>query len=103
MIDASNYNDILSIISSIQDSDKKKDIITKLLNFAAETANADGYFFYTISPTKYITLEQINISSINLNIIGTSCDKIRPPIFIPDIKNKKKTIEACTLSNEIIN
>ena len=103
MIYTSNYDNILSILSSIQDNDKKEELISKLLQFCASIANADGYFFYTITPSKYINLEHINIFSLNLNINGASCDKIRPPIFIPDLKNKKKTIELCTISNEIIN
>lgn len=105
MIDTANYDNIFSIISSIQNNDKKEDLIIKILDFASNLANADGYFFYNITSTKYINLERVKINSLHMNISGSSCDKIRHPIFIPDIKNKskKKPLELCTISNEIIN
>lgn len=105
MLDISNYDNIFSIISSIQNNDKKEELIVKILNLAADFANADGFFFYNVTSTKYINLEHIKINSLRLDIQGTSCNKIRSPIFIPDIKNKskKKPLELCAISNEIIN
>jgi hypothetical protein len=45
LIDTANYDNIFSIISSIQNNDKKEDLIIKILDFASNLANADGYFY----------------------------------------------------------
>ena len=105
MIETSNYEDILSILSSIQNNEEKDELVIKTLEAAAKISNADGYFLYKTTPENQIILDIVNIKSLHLNLSQTSCDKIHTPVDMANLKNKadKSTIEICAYSQEVIN
>ena len=105
LIDSSEYEDIFLLLSSLQDKKKFHDTVLETLILAANISNSDGYFLYNVTPSKYINLEYMHINSLRLEIKGSACDRIFPPTYIPDIKNKKlkSPIETCAHTNDLIN
>lgn len=105
LIDETEFENIFSLLTSMQDKKKVQDIILETLVFAANISNSDGYFLYNVTPSKYIHLEYLHIKSLKLEIKGSACDRLFPPTYIPDIKNKKlkRPIEVCAGNNDIIN
>lgn len=105
LTEISEYEDIFSLLSAFQDKKKHHEVILDILSFASNISNADGYFIYKVTPSKYINLEYLHIKSLRLEFKGSSCDRLFPPAYIPDAKNKKlkRPIEICALVNDIIN
>ena len=105
LTDISEYEDIFSLLSSMQNTKKHQENILEILNLASNISNSDGYFIYKVTPSKYINLEYMHIKSLKLEVKGSACDRLFSPAYIPDAKNKKlkRPIEICALANDIIN
>lgn len=105
MTDIFENDNILSLLSSAKNNRKPQEFIVKTLKFASDLSNCDACFLYKATPSKYINLEYLNIKSLHLEAIASSCDKFFSPIFLPEAKNKKTkhTTEICAIDKDIIN
>ena len=96
---------ILSLLNETPKDDKINEFIAKVMNAAAEIANADGCFFFHVTPNNFMNLTYSKINSIKSSALGTSNMRLFPSVFLPEIKNtsKKTPAESCAINKEIIN
>lgn len=97
--------DIMALSNSLSGSDNVDVIIPKAIAIAAGIADADGSFFFHVTPNHFMNLSYSRIDSLNTSISGTSNMQLFPSVFLPDIKDKqsKRPAEACAVNQEIIN
>lgn len=97
--------DIMALSNSLSGSDNVDVIIPKAIAIAAGIADADGSFFFHVTPNHFMNLSYSRIDSLNTSISGTSNMQLFPSVFLPDIKDKqsKRPAEACAINQEIIN
>lgn len=96
--------DILPLLNSLGSDDTEK-TIPQIIDTAAQMANADGCFFFHITPQHFMNLIYSWVDSLNLSISGTSNIRLFPSAFLPEAKNKKnkRPSEACAIYGKIIN
>ena len=76
--------------------------IEKVMQLAARAADADGSFFFRVTPDKYMNLQYSNIQSLNAASSGLN---FFDGVFIPDLKHKalRRPAEICAFSHDIVN
>lgn len=81
------------------------DIIAKAMEVAANISNADGYFFFHVTPGQYINLVYSKINSLATSVSGTANMLMFPSVSVAEIKDKKnkRPAELCAVNQEIIN
>lgn len=96
--------DILSLLNNLNSNDTET-IIPKVIDTAAQIANADGCFFFHITSENFMNLIYSWVDSLNLSLSGTSNIGLFPSIYLPESKNKKnkRPSEACAIYGKIIN
>lgn len=93
-------DNILTLSEQLSDKENDDDVIAKAMETAAGIADADGCFFFHITPASYMNLVYSRIESLRLlNEI------MFPSVFLPEIKDKpeKQLAETCALTKEVIN
>lgn len=105
-----NLNDILlqdmiTLSGKMSDGCDPAEIVALAVEAASRIADADGCFFFHITPTRFMNLIYSHVNSLNTSISGTSNMALFPSVYLPDIKNKqnKRPAEACAVNKEIIN
>lgn len=97
---------LLELCKNITRKRDVKEIITDVMSAAADAANADGSFFFEVSPEKYMTLNYCRIDSLQAQK-NTPVENAAffPPVFVPDIRAKmaKRPAEICAYNREIVN
>ncbi len=98
-------DNIFSLFSSLKNTDDVNLSITQIIKIAADIANADGYFFFHITPNHYMNLICSYIQGINTGFSGISNAQFFESVYLPNIKNKKNKCpaEMCAINKEIIN
>ncbi len=98
-------DDISVLIKTFVFVDDPDNNIIQTMDTASEIANADGCFFYELTPDKYLNMKYCNIKSLNSKFFGIENQQIFPSVFIPDSRNKalKSIAETCCINEEIIN
>ncbi len=98
-------DDMLTLTSKLSSEDNVNDFIAKVMDTAAGLANADGCFFFHVTPTHFLNLIYSHIKSLKASVSGTSNMRWFPSVFLPDINNntKKRPPEACAINGDIIN
>lgn len=96
--------DILFLLNNLNSNDTET-IIPKVIDTAAQIANADGCFFFHITSENFMNLIYSWVDSLNLSLSGTSNIGLFPSIYLPESKNKKnkRPSEACAIYGKIIN
>lgn len=96
--------DILPLLNNLNSTDTEK-MIPKVIDTAAQIANADGCFFFHVTPQHFMNLIYSWVDSLNLSLSGTSNMRFFPSVFLPDSKNKKnkRPSETCAIYGKIIN
>lgn len=96
--------DILPLLNNLCSNDTEA-VIPKVIDTAAQIANADGCFFFHITPESFMNLIYSWVDSLNLSLSGTSNMRLFPSTYLPDAKNKKnkRPAEACAIYGTIIN
>ena len=81
------------------------DIIAKAMEVAANISNADGCFFFHVTPGQYINLVYSKINSLATSVSGTANMRLFPSVSVAEIKDKKnkRPAELCAVNQEIIN
>ena len=97
--------DLLSLNTFIATHSDFGDIIEKVMQIAAKTAVADGYFFYEITPEKYMTLVYSDVKSLSKRLNGLDNALFYETKSLSEIRQKavKRPAELCALGHEIIN
>ena len=99
------FDDISAIFNDLQSGDNISSIISRTIDLAAEVADADGCFFFHVTPSNYINLIHGRIKSLTPETTKTSNIELFESTHLPSIKNKKlkRPAEACAINKEIIN
>ena len=99
------FDDISAIFNDLQSGDNISSIISRTIDLAAEVADADGCFFFHVTPSNYINLIHGRIKSLTPETTKTSNIELFESTHLPGIKNKKlkRPAEACAINKEIIN
>ncbi len=89
-------------VSRKQDADT---VIADVMSAAADAANADGCFFFEVSPEKYMTLNYAAIAGLQNKNVSFENAAFFPPVYVPDIHAKmaKRPAEICACNREIVN
>ena len=97
--------DLLALNTFIATHSDFGDIIEKVMQVAAKTAVADGYFFYEITPDKYMTLVYSDVKSLSKRLNGMDNALFYETKSLSEIRQKssKRPAELCALGHEIIN
>ncbi len=98
-------SNVLRLCKSASCGDSVDDIIASTMTLACSIANADGCFFFHVTPKKFLNLVFSRIESLNSSISGTSNMRLFPSVYLPDIveKHPKQPAELCAINREIIN
>ena len=94
-----------SLLQTIATADNTDELIKNILTESSSLAEADGCFFFSVTPSCFMNLNYSNVKSLDLNVSGTANLGLFPSIFLPESKNKKKLSpsEICASRQEIIN
>lgn len=97
--------DLLALNTFIATHSDFGEIIEKVMQVAAKTAVADGYFFYEITPDKYMTLVYSDVKSLSKRLNGMDNALFYETKSLSEIRQKssKRPAELCALGHEIIN
>lgn len=81
------------------------EIIAKAMDVAAEIANADGYFFFHVTPGYFLNLLHSKVNSLAKSVSGTANMRMFPSVYLPDVRDRKtkRPAELCAINQEIIN
>ena len=66
------FDDISAIFNDLQSGDNISSIISRTIDLAAEVADADGCFFFHVTPSNYINLIHGRIKSLTPETTKTS-------------------------------
>lgn len=97
---------LLELSRSLNQEQDIGNIIRKVMSTAADAANADGSFFFEVSPEKYMSLNYASITSLQARSSSPFENAVFfPPVFVPDIRGKaaKRPAEICAYNREIVN
>lgn len=100
-----NYEDILELNSKIFECKDYDTVLTNIIEYAQQVAQADGTFLYILNSDDYFNLEITRIKSIGLSRNGSDNIALYPISYLPDLKEKNKVsmAEASALRKEILN
>ena len=98
-------SNVLRLCKSASSGDSVDDIISSTMTLACSIANADGCFFFHVTPKKFLNLVFSRIESLNTSISGTSNMRLFSSVYLPDIvdKHPKQPAELCAINREVIN
>lgn len=103
-------NDIIltGLLELCKDVSRKQDtaaVIAGVMSAAADAANADGSFFFEVSPDKYMSLNYAVITGLQNKNTPFENAAFFPPVYVPDIRAKmaKRPAEICACNREIVN
>ncbi len=98
----SNFISLLGFLNEEKSFNKK---IAAILDFYLSEFNIDGVNFFVVGDHKVLTLQYMKYNSINFFRNNADTGSYFAPIFISDIKQKRKLsiAERCLINNEIIN
>lgn len=97
---------LLELSRGINQEQDIASLIRKVMTAAADAANADGCFFFEVSPEKYMSLNYACITSLQAQSNSPfENSAFFPPVFVPDIRGKaaKRPAEICACNREIVN
>ena len=89
-----NYEDILELNSKIFECKDYDTVLTNIIEYAQQVAQADGTFLYILNSDDYFNLEITRIKSIGLSRNGSDNIALYPISYLPDLKEKNKVSMA---------
>ena len=107
MADLNNLllDDIIKLSAKLAEGCEPDTVVALAADSAARIADADGCFFFHITPNHFMNLVYSRIESLNTSVSGTSNMAFFPSVFLPDTKERptKRPAELCALNKEVIN
>jgi HD-GYP domain-containing protein (c-di-GMP phosphodiesterase class II) len=97
--------DLLELNHELNQNGTSSQLVEHIMQTALKAANADGCFFFDVSPEKFMSLNYFHIQSLTSKMPEIESMRIFESAHLNEIKNKpnKLPAELCAISQSVIN
>lgn len=105
MIDEKNtLQDLLEVSNLLQKENDHISVISKVIEIARKSCNAEGCFFFSLNDDYFLSLDYTYNKTLEIERLGSDNLSFFPTVFLPEKQNynKKSLVELCAFNGQII-